>query len=196
MKPLDTKAKILEAARQLFAQQGFDGTSVKQICDEAGVNISLVSYYFGGKEQVLSELLQTYFFDTDLFKNNKLIDDPLLGIKQIVTEIITLRFKNPEIMTILHREILNQTARNNQIESHIYPVWANLRQYLETGLKTGIFNFKSIDHTFQLVISAIVFPRLNPEFLKPLLDSDKSVPEEIINDTMDFILKGLGYSKQ
>ena len=46
------KIRILLAAKKLFAKQGFDGTSVRQICEEAGANVALVSYYFGGKEKV------------------------------------------------------------------------------------------------------------------------------------------------
>ncbi len=193
MKESDTKIKILEAARSLFAQQGFNGTSVKQICTQAGVNISLISYYFGGKEQVLTELLNTSLFNIDIFKNNELADDPVLGIREIVAGIINFRINNPEIMTILHREILNQTPRNNQIESFIYPVWTRLRKYLETGLETGLFEFPSVDHAFQLLVSVIIFPRINPQFLKPLLSADEYPAEGMINNTMQFILRGLGY---
>ena len=49
---LDMKMKILLAAKKLFAKHGYDATSVRQICEEAGANVALVSYYFGGKESV------------------------------------------------------------------------------------------------------------------------------------------------
>ncbi|HBG49205.1 MAG TPA: hypothetical protein DDW90_06845 [Cyanobacteria bacterium UBA9971] len=42
--------KLLFAALELFAKNGFDGTSTREICKKAGVNISLIPYYFGGKE--------------------------------------------------------------------------------------------------------------------------------------------------
>jgi AcrR family transcriptional regulator len=41
--------KILAAARKKFAEQGYEGTSVRQIASEADVNIAMISYYFGGK---------------------------------------------------------------------------------------------------------------------------------------------------
>ncbi len=194
MKQPDAKTRILEAARKLFAQQGFDGTSVKQICEAAEVNISLVSYYFGGKENVLSALFQTDFFDSSLFLEDEFTDDPILGIQEIARSIISLRIHNPDIMTILHREILNQTPRNSEIESYIYPIWNRLRSHLETGLAKGLFQFQSLDQIFQLVVSTIIFPRINPNFLKPLLSEDISGSEELINNTMEFILRGLGYS--
>src|SRR5690606_26393251 len=46
----NTKQLLLQAAKRLFAAKGFDGTTVKEISDEAGVNVSLVSYYFDSKE--------------------------------------------------------------------------------------------------------------------------------------------------
>lgn len=48
----NTEQKIIEVAKNLFAQKGFDGTSIRDICKEADVNISLISYYFGGKEEL------------------------------------------------------------------------------------------------------------------------------------------------
>lgn len=193
MKDLDTRSKILAAARKLFAQQGYSATSVKQICTEAGVNVSLISYYFGGKEQVLVELLQTSLFDIPIFKNHELKDDPITGIEEIVAAIVNFRVANPEIMTILHREILNEAPRNDQVKSHIYPLWNRLRHYLEKGLEAKVFDFKSINLSFQLVISTIIFPRINPNFLKPFMKDGETPTDVMIDCTMDFILKGLGY---
>lgn len=48
--PENTKQALLDAAVSLFAEKGFDGTTVKDISDKAGVNVSLVSYHFEGKE--------------------------------------------------------------------------------------------------------------------------------------------------
>ena len=41
---------LLAAARHLFARRGLTGTSIRDIADEAGLNSSLISYYFDGKE--------------------------------------------------------------------------------------------------------------------------------------------------
>jgi len=46
----ETKEKLLLAAFELFTKNGFDGTSTREICKQAGVNISLIPYYFGSKE--------------------------------------------------------------------------------------------------------------------------------------------------
>ena len=49
---------ILEAAEGLFATKGYDGTSVRDIAQEAGVNIAMISYYFGSKEKLLQAVFE------------------------------------------------------------------------------------------------------------------------------------------
>ncbi|WP_432535237.1 TetR/AcrR family transcriptional regulator [Kineococcus arenarius] len=48
----DTRSTILEAARTLFAQYGFEGTTIRAIAASAGVTQGLVHHYFGTKEGV------------------------------------------------------------------------------------------------------------------------------------------------
>jgi|GEM_PF-609976 len=48
--PGSPRGRILEAARQLFAEQGFQGTSIREIAKLADVNIAMVHYYFSTKE--------------------------------------------------------------------------------------------------------------------------------------------------
>ncbi|MFT8870792.1 MAG: forespore capture DNA-binding protein RefZ [Sporolactobacillus sp.] len=60
-----TKQTIIDAALRLFDMRGFDGTPVRAIAEQAGVNVALVSYYFGGKNG-LREWLMTSFFESYL----------------------------------------------------------------------------------------------------------------------------------
>lgn len=53
----DKKTEILQAAEELFAQKGFDGTSVRDIALHANVNLAMISYYFGSKEKLLEALI-------------------------------------------------------------------------------------------------------------------------------------------
>ena len=47
----EKQLEILQVAEQLFAEEGFDGTSVRDIAKKANVNIAMISYYFGSKEK-------------------------------------------------------------------------------------------------------------------------------------------------
>ncbi|MDJ0725288.1 MAG: TetR/AcrR family transcriptional regulator [Prochloraceae cyanobacterium] len=49
---IDTKEQILNVAEELFAEQGFAGTSLRQVIKQAGVNLSAVHYHFGSKEEL------------------------------------------------------------------------------------------------------------------------------------------------
>ena len=54
----DSKSRILEAATTLFAQKGFEGTSVREICKKAGVNLCMISYYWGGKQELYRGIIE------------------------------------------------------------------------------------------------------------------------------------------
>jgi AcrR family transcriptional regulator len=49
----DTRERIFLAAERLFAERGFDGVSVRDIVQAAGVNLAAVSYHFGSKSELL-----------------------------------------------------------------------------------------------------------------------------------------------
>ncbi|MFL6154748.1 MAG: TetR/AcrR family transcriptional regulator, partial [Marmoricola sp.] len=54
----DTRAAILEAARGLFAENGFSGTSVRAVAGAAGVDPALVHHYFGTKDDLFVAALE------------------------------------------------------------------------------------------------------------------------------------------
>jgi AcrR family transcriptional regulator len=56
--PLDTKVKIMQVARILFADHGFEGTSIRDIARQAQVNVASVNYHFSNKENLFDEIIQ------------------------------------------------------------------------------------------------------------------------------------------
>lgn len=47
-----TKARVLEAAGRIFAERGYEGATIRDICEAAGANIGAVNYYFGDKKNL------------------------------------------------------------------------------------------------------------------------------------------------
>jgi AcrR family transcriptional regulator len=47
-----TRERIADAAGEIFADKGFDATTVREICQKAGANIAAVNYYFGDKQRL------------------------------------------------------------------------------------------------------------------------------------------------
>ncbi len=52
----ETRQRLLDAAERLFAENGFDQTSVREITAEAGVNVAAINYHFGGKDNLYREV--------------------------------------------------------------------------------------------------------------------------------------------
>lgn len=57
-RPNDTRERILDAAERLFMAHGYEGTSMRQITGEAGVNLAAVNYHFGAKETLMQEVFR------------------------------------------------------------------------------------------------------------------------------------------
>lgn len=52
---MSTREQILEAAGPIFAEQGFQSATVREICGSAGVNLASINYYFGDKQRLYVE---------------------------------------------------------------------------------------------------------------------------------------------
>jgi AcrR family transcriptional regulator len=53
-----TREHLLEAAGHVFAQKGFEGTTAKEICEQASTNTAAVNYYFGGIEALYAAVME------------------------------------------------------------------------------------------------------------------------------------------
>ncbi|NJK90603.1 MAG: TetR/AcrR family transcriptional regulator [Blastochloris sp.] len=53
----DTRQRILDSAESLFAENGFEATSLRAITSVAGVNLASVNYHFGSKDNLIVEVL-------------------------------------------------------------------------------------------------------------------------------------------
>lgn len=56
-----TRARLLEAAGQLFAARGFRGATLREIADRAGANVAAANYHFGSKERLYLEVAREHF---------------------------------------------------------------------------------------------------------------------------------------
>lgn len=54
----DARSRLIEAAMELFAEKGYEGTSVRDLATAAGVNVAAVSYHFGSKDALYTETLR------------------------------------------------------------------------------------------------------------------------------------------
>lgn len=103
----NTRPRILAAARTIFAQKGFDGTSTRDVAKAAGVNNAMLYYYFTDKIGLYREVLAESFkefdriWDDEIFKTNASVEKK---IRHYINELIRFQEANDELRRILSRE--------------------------------------------------------------------------------------------
>lgn len=109
MQKSPSKQKVIDAAISLFFQKGFHGTSVRDIADAATVNVSLISYYFKGKQGLLEYAVTQYYeqyleaIGEEMSKNTSL--SALEQLKKLITVIIQFKQSNLQLSCTIHREL-------------------------------------------------------------------------------------------
>ena len=79
----DKQIQIIETAETLFADRGYDGTSVRDIADEAGVNVAMISYYFGSKEKLMEALFELRIGNIQMRVESLLKDESLSPLEKV-----------------------------------------------------------------------------------------------------------------
>lgn len=188
------KTRIVRAAKKLTAQKGFEATTVREICAEAGANLSLVSYYYGGKEHVYEAVLDTFIpiAEASRFLNEMKLD-PVEGVCTVVREIVLFRSADPEISRIIHQEMVRQTPRTALVQQRVMPAWKLIRKFLEEGRSRGDFHFRSLDMAMVQLLGSVLFGD-NRSGLTPIMTEEFPDADTQINDVLTFILRGIGYT--
>lgn len=139
----DKQIQILEVAETLFSEKGFDGTSIRDIAKLAGINVAMVSYYFGSKERLLESLI---VYRTSDLKNQleKLLQEdlePIDKINRLIELYINRINSNRGIYRILHFEFTSKKREQNLIALSELRKGnlKSLEHIIEEGQKKGIF---------------------------------------------------------
>ncbi|GLX66320.1 TetR family transcriptional regulator [Paenibacillus glycanilyticus] len=186
----DVKGRILLAARKLFANQGFEGTTVRQICEEAGgANVALISYHFGGKENMFGALFDAFFPSRQFAEVNKNLP-PVEGVKLIIAEVTKFRYNDPELVQIIQHEILLNTSRIDKIRYYVMPLWQALREWLEAGREKGIFQFRSVDLALYSIAGVLLLNRQS-EYWQAIRSEGQPTLEFTIEELTHFVMNGL-----
>ncbi|MGV3696066.1 TetR family transcriptional regulator [Flavobacterium sp.] len=111
----EKQIEILHVAEQLFAEEGFDGTSVRDIAKKANVNIAMISYYFGSKEKMLEALVMNRIADMRLQLESLYQENlpPFEKVDKMVELYISRINKNRCIYQIIHFEFSTKKRELN-----------------------------------------------------------------------------------
>ena len=108
----DVRAKLLDAAVRLFAEQGVAGTTVAEIAKRAGVTSAMVHYYFKTKDQLLdavvAEKLVGEFIGFIAGEFDRDASDPLALVERLVWRIVEASDAWPWLPPLWVREVISQ----------------------------------------------------------------------------------------
>ncbi len=125
----DTRLKIILSSAKLFADKGLDGTSTREIAEHTGSNISLISYYFGGKEGLYKAVIEQFALQAkerfqkiyENFSPEEMDKASFVSFMQgLITGMLTMKISKPEIGTIFQREILSGLPYCREIHDTIF----------------------------------------------------------------------------
>jgi AcrR family transcriptional regulator len=107
-----TRQEILKAARKLFAERGYAGTTMRAIGAEAGVDASLVVHFFGNKAALLAEAVE-WPFDAEV-ELPRLLIDGRRNVGKRLAELFVRSWdeegRRNAILTLLHAAMIEPAA--------------------------------------------------------------------------------------
>lgn len=179
-----SKADILRAAEQEFAQKGFYGARIDSIAENADINKRMIYQYFGNKQELYKQVLTSVYSRlTD--REMGLLSQDIDGVDAI-RKIIRLYFEflrdNPSYVNLILWENLNrgEYVQQTDITGIKASAFEKIRQIINDGKKAGVFR-KSVD-TEQVILSILTYTFSyfsNRYTLSKLLDRDLSDEENI-----------------
>ncbi len=140
---VNNRSRLLHAATDAFAEQGFDGTSLRTIADTAGVSFQLIAYYFGSKEELWVETVD-YLFERYLETGKGLGFTPSGNLHEQFHNhlrlLMTDQLQRPQLHKICVQEHLANSARyRNVIKPKLDHVFSTLAMpYYREVVRLGI----------------------------------------------------------
>jgi TetR/AcrR family transcriptional regulator len=138
---MGARERLLEAALELFAKRGFDGTGIQEIVDTAGVTKPTLYYYFGNKHGLLEGILAEYgeTLAALVRRNTAYHHDLVMNLTGLLTETVVFARKNPPFWR-LFRNLASAAP-----ESPSFAPGSDLRKTLLVCLE-ALFKAASKDH--------------------------------------------------
>ena len=192
----EKQIEILQVAELLFAEKGFDGTSVRDIAKIASINVAMVSYYFGSKEKLLEALVLHRISSMRLHLETLYQEDisPVLKMEKLIEYYISQVNKNRCIYQILHFEL---SSKKREIDMTAFTeVKRNNLKLIENivleGQQKGLFqpniNVALLPTT---IIGSFLHFHMNKPYYQELfnLKTDKSFQNYVSNELTQHIQK-------
>lgn len=196
-----TRSRLINAAKNMFAHKGYDGTSVKEIAAQAKANISLISYHFGGKEGLLRACLEE--FGKDRLRDSEKyltppanIDELRIKLKMWTLHFIQCHVDDDSICRILHRENpMENPALQDIFFSTFIKAFEAMVKFLSAAKKSGLIK-KEVDPLFasSLIYGALIHLGRTQDVQKVILNTSVAEPkfrDQAVEQFIQILLNGI-----
>lgn len=192
--------KLIKAATKLFADQGFAATSTRDIVKEAGVNISLIAYHFGGKDGLLVACLEQAA--ENVFGRAAQTLKPPTNAKEFrdiltlfATTLLQAHAEHPQIFRLVQQEMERQSpAFMEVLRSRYLNYMQNLVQFFLAAQTQGVVRkeLKPIALAIAFHGSIVHQVRLDPfrAYVGSGSFTDKKTREEILTSVLSVFCDG------
>jgi AcrR family transcriptional regulator len=180
-----TRERIADAAGEIFAEKGFDATTVREICQKAGANIAAVNYYFGDKQRLYIEaVIRAHRWRMDKFQLPEWTADttPQTKLADFVRTFIRRVRTGPDETwhtRLIMREIGNPTAACAElVQSSIRPQFEMLLSILRELLPDET-DIEKLRLTAFSIVGQCLFYHFADPVIRNLLNDEEYAALEI-----------------
>ncbi|MEM7431159.1 MAG: TetR/AcrR family transcriptional regulator [Pseudomonadota bacterium] len=138
-----TQQKLLDAATKAFSENGFLGTSTRDIADRAGVHHPLITYHFRNKEALWRAAADRIFREFNISLVKAMADipemDPKARAEAFIHTYVQYAYRQPA----LHKIILQESSYSSErldwlVENHLKPLYDLVIEPLESLQRLGV----------------------------------------------------------
>jgi TetR/AcrR family transcriptional regulator len=190
----ECRENIIAAAIPLFAAKGLNGVSVRELASVAGVNLSMISYYFGGKEGLYAAVLTEQFAVLGRLEEIEQLEiDTLQKFERYVRATVSRYRKSPYLLRFYTSELTNPTAC---FETIVKPAIKKVVQMLLDTFTDGLSHEKfrnGLDpaDTVLALAGMINFYFILEPATAELVDHAPERDEKLIRHIMDIFTRGV-----
>ncbi len=154
-----TRGKILTTALQVFADHGFEGARTRDIAEQAGANLGLITYYFGNKETLWREAVSHAFAELRHELTEAMAvhaaDDERRQLEQLTRRFIRFVARKPEFMRLMNDEGKRDSPRMRWlVDRFVKPMHEGMLALIERGQATGFLPGVSPTSLHYIVLGA------------------------------------------
>ena len=134
-----TKRKIFETSMKLFAEKGYDATSIEEITATVGVAKGTLYYHFSSKEEIFNFLVEEgmKLLQNSIDIKTENLSNYIDKIKAIILIQIKIVVKYEDLIKILLSQFWGNEPKNIKCQEQIFDYINKIKRVVEEGIEKG-----------------------------------------------------------